>query len=442
MNQRTTTSSHPRGLYFLFFVELWERFSYYGMRAILVLYLTATTVEGGLGWEMAESLSLYGTYTGLVYLTPLIGGYIADHFLGQRRAIVLGGGLMVLGHFLMAYQVDWAFYTALGLIIAGNGFFKPNIATMVGGLYKEGDPRRDAGFTIFYMGVNAGAFLAPLVCGWLAQEYGWHYGFAAAGVGMVIGQIAFMLAARAGVFGQLGVDPGEKVSKRAGNGLKPEKGLSKEETDRVAVIFTLAVFVIFFWAGFEQAGGYMNLYAQDFTDRVLFGWEVPAAWFQSLNPLFIVLLGPVMSELWIRMGQRGKDPVTPVKMATGLFLLGFGFLFMIGSALQQGDAEVARASMMWLVLTYLFHTVGELCLSPVGLSMVTKLAPVQYAAMLMGTWYLSNAAANKLACFVGAMLGEIGPITLFGTLAGVVIFISFVLFALAKKLAWMMHGKG
>jgi len=420
---------------------MWERFSYYGMRAILVLYLTAASTEGGLGWDNERALSLYGTYTGLVYLTPLIGGWLADNFLGLRRAIIIGGALMVLGHFLMAYQVLWAFYTALALIIIGNGFFKPNIATMVGGLYPQGDPRRDGAFTIFYMGVNVGAFLSPLVCGWLAMDYGWHYGFAAAGVGMVLGQIAFQVSARLGVFGDLGAKvQSQKDAKKAEKELK--KGLSKEETDRVAVIFVLAVFVIFFWAGFEQAGGYLNIFAQEYTDRTLFGWEVPAAWFQSLNPLFIILLGPVFSELWIRLGAIGKDPHTPVKMSLGLILLGAGFLFMIGAAVQQGESQLAQSSMVWLVGVYLFHTMGELCLSPVGLSMVTKLAPIRYAALLMGMWFLSNAAANKLAGLIGAMLGAMGPLTLFITLGIGITAVGFVLLALAKKLTWMMHGRG
>ena len=239
--------NHPKGLYYLFFTELWERFSYYGMRAILVLYMTAAIFEGGLGWSTDEALGLYGTYTSLVYLTPIIGGWLADRFLGQRMAVIIGGLLMIAGHFLMAYQVLWAFYAALGLIIAGNGFFKPNIATIVGGLYEQGDPRRDGAFTIFYMGVNLGALIAPLITGWLARDIGWHYGFAAAGVGMLLGQIVFMTASRMKVFGDVGKRPTKLQKKDKEKESKTKQPLTKQERDRIIVIVVLAIFVIFFW---------------------------------------------------------------------------------------------------------------------------------------------------------------------------------------------------
>jgi len=431
---------HPKGLYYLFFTELWERFSYYGMRAILVLYMAAETMEGGLGWSTEEALGLYGTYTSLVYLTPLVGGWLADRYLGQRLSVFIGGALMIAGHFLMAFTAMWAFYTALGLIIAGNGFFKPNIATIVGGLYKEGDSRRDAAFTIFYMGVNIGAFLAPLICGWLASDYGWHYGFAAAGVGMAIGQIVFGLAIKTKILGNVGAKP-VRESKGSMQS-KPKAPLSKEEIDRIIVIFVLALFVIFFWAGFEQAGGYMNLYTEEYTNRNLFGFEIPAAWFQSLNPLFIILLAPIMSSLWIYLANRGKDLATPTKMALGLVLLGVGFIFMVGSAMQQSGAQAMQSSMFWLVMAYFFHTVGELSISPIGLSMVTKLAPARMVSLFMGIWFLANAAANKLAGEIGSLVVDLGPLSLFLLISVSVIFMGLVLFLIRKKLIKMMHGKG
>ncbi|MGK7396196.1 MAG: peptide MFS transporter [Candidatus Cyclobacteriaceae bacterium M3_2C_046] len=432
--------NHPKGLYFLFFAELWERFSYYGMRAILTLYMTAAIIEGGLGWSIEEALGLYGTYTSLVYLTPLVGGWLADKYLGQRSAVVIGGMLMVLGHFLMAYQVLWAFYVALGLIVAGNGFFKPNIATIVGGLYEQGDPRRDGAFTIFYMGVNIGAFLAPIVTGLLAAQYGWHYGFAAAGVGMFIGQIVFMVAARKRVFGDVGKRPIKEKRETVVD--KPKTGFTREERDRIIVIFVLAFFVIFFWTGFEQAGGYMNLYTEEYTDRSVFGWEIPAAIFQSLNPMFIILLAPLMSSLWTYLGRKGKDPITPKKMALGLILLGVGFLFMVGAVMQQAGDLTVKSSLFWLVMAYFLHTVGELCLSPIGLSMVTKLAPVKLVALFMGVWFLANAAANKLAGVVGAMVVDVGPLALFGGIAVTIILFGIILWTISGILKKMMHGRG
>jgi POT family proton-dependent oligopeptide transporter len=434
---------HPAGLYYLFFTELWERFSYYGMRAILVLYMAAEILEGGLGWDTERALGLYGTYTSLVYLTPLIGGWLADKYLGQRMSVFIGGMLMIAGHFLMAYTVMWAFYVALGLIIAGNGFFKPNIATIVGGLYKQGDPRRDGAFTIFYMGVNIGAFLAPLVCGYLAASWGWHYGFAAAGVGMAIGQVVFAIAIRKNVLGDVGKKPVKNAEATDAEGKAVKAGpLNKQEIDRIIVIFVLALFVIFFWTGFEQAGGYMNLFTNEYTDRDLLGWTVPAAWFQSLNPLFIILLAPVMSSLWITLGRKGKDPSTPVKMAWGLILLAVGFLFMVGAAIQQGDAITASSSMFWLVMAYFFHTVGELCLSPIGLSMVTKLAPARLVAFFMGVWFLANAAANKLAGVIGAMVVDFGPMALFAGIAVTVAVFGLILWMISPRLKQMMHGRG
>ncbi len=430
---------HPRGLGLLFVVEMWERFSYYGMRALLVLYLV-----NALQWRTADAAALYGTYTSLVYLTPLIGGFLADKLLGTRGAMVLGAIIISAGHFALALPGMTPFYAGLGLIIIGTGFFKPNVSTQVGQMYRPGDPRRDAGFTIFYMGVNTGAAIGPLVCGYLAQSerFGWHWGFAAAGVGMVLGLLTYLWGrerympgiglrrvpppqAAAGAPGgapagtptrTLALDAaGGALAGAALGGLASSWGLQQvvmggvvgaalavtvlgthgDERRRVLAIFLTAFFVVFFWAAYEQAGSSMNLFADKFTDLTVLGWAFPSSWFQSVNAIFIVMFGPLFAALWVGLARRGREPSTPLKMVLGLALLGVGFLFLVvGGGRADGGVKV---SPVWLVLAYAFHTFGELCLSPVGLSYVTKIAPVRFASLLMGAWYLANAAANKLA---------------------------------------------
>jgi proton-dependent oligopeptide transporter, POT family len=432
---------HPRGLGLLFVVEMWERFSYYGMRAFLVLYLVKA-----LKWPDAEATSLYGTYTSLVYLTPLIGGYLADRLIGTRRSLVVGAVVIALGHFCLAFDSMVMFYAGLALIIVGTGFFKSNAATMVGQIYRPGDSRRDAGFTIYYMGVNAGAFLGPAVCGALAQQVGWHWGFAAAGVGMVVGLLVYLYfrekylpgigvsaegiaaaraaraeghgteGARAIVHGLIGAAVGAAIAYLlSGAAWYPILlgvavgvafavtvfGSNGEERKRVLGIFLTAFFVVFFWTAYEQAGSSMNLFADRFTAMPsLFGWTMPSSWFQSFNPVLIILLAPLFAGLWVALGRRGKEPSTAIKMVLGLFLLGVGFLFLVEGG-RRADAG-ALASPVWLSLAYLFHTFGELCLSPVGLSYVSRLAPARYASLLMGAWYLANTIANKLS---GALAG-------------------------------------
>src|SRR5688572_8990834 len=327
LEQAQVKKGHPKGLYLLFMTEMWERFSYYGMRALLILYLTNATTShlGGKGWSDGNAGMLYGWFTGLVYLTPIIGGWLADNFIGQRKAITIGGILMMFGQFALFSEVsDMTFYLGLGLLIIGNGFFKANISTIVGKLYDEGDARRDSAFTIFYMGINTGAFLAPLVCGFLGATYGYRYGFLAAGIGMMLGQIMFNTLAQS----YLG-DTGKFVGKTAEQKAAPKVKLDKQETDRIAVILVLTLFVIFFWAGFEQAGSSLSLYTERFIDRNVFGWEIPTAWFQSVNPLFIVALAPIISSLWINLANKGKNPNVTVKMALGMMLLGLGFFLMV-----------------------------------------------------------------------------------------------------------------
>jgi POT family proton-dependent oligopeptide transporter len=428
---------HPRALGLIFVVEMWERFSYYGMRAILVLYLV-----NALGWDGARAAGLYGTYTMAVYLSSLPGGYLADRWIGTRRALVLGGALIAAGHFSLAFPGMTAFYAGLALIVAGTGFFKPNSSTIVGQMYRPGDPRRDGGFTIFYFGVNVGAFFGPLVVGGLAQSdrFGWHWGFAAAGVGMVLGLAIYLwgrdrylpgiglgveratareaaretgdgttlhgaIGAAAGALVGLALGGASPIAGAIGAVVGASFGITflgthGDERKRVSALFIVVFFVIFFWAAYEQAGSSMTLFADKSTDLHLGSRTLPSSWFQSVNPLAIMAFTPVFAFLWQWLGARGRDPSTPLKMVVGLLLLGAGFLFMLWGG-RRADAGVL-VSPWWLVLAYVFHTLGELCLSPVGLSYVTKLAPARFAALLMGTWYLANAAANKIA---GAVAG-------------------------------------
>lgn len=454
---------HPAGLRLLFFTEMWERFSYYGMRGLLILYLTKSLVEGGLGFSEDNAGLIYGVYTGLVYLTPIIGGWLADNYLGQRRSITIGGILMALGQFALASNMGLTtFYLGLGLLIIGNGFFKPNISIVVGQLYDNKDPRKDGAFNIFYMGINLGALLAPLVCGFLAEDffatketlsdgstritqYAFQYGFLAAGIGMTIGQIMFNgLAAK--YLGDKGLRPQNK-NVAAGDivdGMSADtKGLSKEEKDRTWVIIILVAFVTFFWAGFEQAGGTFSLYTDKYINRTVSDFLIPTSWFQSVNPLFIVMLAPLFTVLWAKMAKGNREPSTPVKMGLGMILLGLGFLLMVGAVLERGEAgtnEAIKANINWMLGTYLIHTCGELCLSPIGLSMVTKLAPVKLASLLMGVWFLSSFIANNLAGLTVGIVNELGAMTIFAGIAGFTILMGFVLIALNKKLLSMMHG--
>jgi len=435
----------PPGLALLFGVEMWERFSYYGMRALLVLYLV-----NALNWSPADASHLYGTFTSLVYLTPLVGGWLADRWIGTRRSLVVGGVVIAAGNFSMA-AAHWfglpVFYLGLGLIVIGTGFFKPNVSTMVGQLYEEHDPRRDAGFTIFYMGINLGAFLAPLVAGYLGERVGWWLGFGAPGVGMLLGLLMYL-------WGKDKYLPGIGLprarEKDAAGQVKADAPLTREEKERVAVIFLVAFFVIFFWSAYEQAGASLNIFADRHTDRVVAGFEVPASWFQSVNPLAILLFAPVFAWIWTWLGRWGKEPATPVKMALGLLLLSSGFLLLV-SAGHRVDAGV-MVSPLWLVGGYVLHTWGELCLSPIGLSLVTKLAPVKFASLLMGVWFLANAASNKIAGTLSALMpvtDGTAPASAFDSFADFfMLFVvasaaaGLILLLLSPMLKRMMHGRG
>ena len=433
---------HPKGLFLLFGTEMWERFSYYGMRALLVLTLVAATTDAdpGFGMSKSEALHLYAWFTGMVWFSPILGGWLADNFIGQRRAVQIGSLVIAAGQFILSAAVPGnlpLFYTGLVVLVLGNGFFKANISTMVGALYKQGDARRDAAFTIFYMGINIGSFIAPLICSTLGENpaYGWSYGYLSAGIAMLLAFILQTLFGRT-MLGDVGVEPSVKHALAGSGGVK--QPLTKQEFDRLRVIFTVFIFCVLFWGAYEQQGGLMNLYAEEKIDRFLGSFEVPAGWFQSVNPFFIVTLGPLFATLWERLGSRGKNPASPVKMIYGLALTGLGFLLMIGATYQQ--AHSGKANMAWLILALMFHTMGELCISPVGLSMTTKLAPLRVASLIMGVWFLTNFGGNIMAGYVGAMAENQGDAAVFGGLAGALFVFAVILWAISGKLVRWMHG--
>lgn len=562
-NQETIIG-HPVGLFVLFFTEMWERFSYYGMRAIFVLFLTSTIAEGGFGWERSEALTWYAIYTSLVYGTPIIGGMIADRYIGYRKAVVFGAALMTFGHAVLAFETLPAFVMGLALLIIGNGLFKPNITPIVGQMYPDGSPLKDGAYTIFYMGVNAGAFLGILICGYLGENVGWNWGFGAAGIFMFFGMLQFHFAQQ--IFGKLGEAPDRKNAEQEEHGEKIVPftrqdwiwgGLSiaffvgtivfwnlyqtespldkflflvpflvvfityvvlrlrkypKVERDRITVISLFAFFVIFFWLAFEQAGGTMTIFANDYTERdlttpvavtwfrgvsllltfipmVLLTWvlvslarkisnafpltilftgisfliiwgiiiwinynnfnnetlEVPASWFGTLNSFFIISLAPLFSMMWVRLAGTSINPSGPIKLAIGLFLLGIGFgaLVLGSSSIPQG-AQTASVSMIWLVLAYFFHTVGELCLSPVGLSLVNKLSPMRLMALMFGIWYIANFVANFTGGMIGSYIDDISNATSMSGFFTIFVVMSFgagtALVLLNKPIKRMMHG--
>lgn len=445
---------HPVGLFILFFTELWERFSYYGMRAILTLYMLAKVSDSnpGLGWEEGKALAIYGWYTMLVYVASIPGGIIADKMLGQRKSVMVGGWLLVAGHGVLSIEQDWAFYTGLLLIILGVGMLKPNVSTMVGGLYKEGDPRRDKGFSIFYIGINVGAAAASIVVGIVAKKYGWHYGFGLAAIGMVIGQLVYVYGTR--FLTHVGSKPVKAEANQNDvslnqifkqmfstkntllaliilaavsiaaplNFMETEVAAymvfflfltlvvgfmmtvyqdleTKIQKDRYVVLLLSFLIVIVFWGAFEQAGGLLNIYAQQKTDRMVSGWEVPAAFFQSLNPTYIIIFGLPVAIFWQWIKNKGKEASSIFKMAVGVVVMGLGFIFMVFATNQY--ANEGSSALYWLIFAYLLHTIGELSASPVALSFITKLAPVKYGALMMGVYFAATGLGNKVAGIIG-----------------------------------------
>ncbi|MFO7745545.1 MAG: peptide MFS transporter [Psychroflexus sp.] len=447
---------HPAGLYILFFTELWERFSYYGMRAILTLYMLAkvSSDNPGLGWEEGKALATYGWYTMLVYVVSIPGGIIADKILGQKKSVMIGGWLLVAGHGVLSIEQDWAFFSGLLLIVLGVGMLKPNISTMVGGLYKEGDSRRDKGFSIFYIGINVGAAVAAILVGYIASEYGWHYGFGLAAIGMVLGQLVYIYGQK--YLSHVGNKPSLINANDASVSIKEifqrmlstKKSLAvlvllvalsfvipiqfmdtevsayivffiflsvvvgfmmtvyedlngKVEKDRFIVLLLSFLIVIVFWGAFEQAGGLLNIYAQQKTDRFLpvFDYTVPAAFFQSLNPTYIIIFGIPVAGFWAWMKRRGKEASSIFKMAIGVIVMGLGFVFMVFATMDyQSNGESA---IYWLIFAYLLHTIGELSASPVALSFITKLAPLRYGALMMGLYFAATGLGNKVAGIIG-----------------------------------------
>ncbi len=477
---------HPAGLSTLFFTELWERFGYYGMRALLVLFMTAAVSSGGLGYSVTKAYAIYGLYTASVYMMSLPGGWVADRILGQQRTVLLGGILIAIGYLSLAIPSEAAFFAGMGIVVLGTGLLKPNISTIVGQIYQPGDPRRDSGFSIFYVGINLGATIAPLACGWVGERINWRWGLGLAGVGMSFGVLTFLRGLRR--LGNAGLRPVEPPSPEIGaqwrrNFRNTILGIvlvlaagaaiqlfglvdlsaehlvnlagfvlfgitivlfgwmflggdwTADERKRLAVIAVLFCGSTLFWAAFEQAGSSFNLFARNSTNHVLWGFNFPASWFQSLNAAFIICFAATFAWLWIRLGPR--QPSSVMKFALAMLCATGGFAVMMIAAQRAGTE--GRVSPMWLVITYLLHTIGEILLSPVGLSAMTKLAPVRVAGLMMGVWFLSLSMGNYLAGRLAAFYGDMPPYDLFRTL-GIITLISAVVLALIARPVSRMIG--
>lgn len=435
MSQQTLWG-HPKGLYILFFTELWERFSFYGMRAILILYLVAKTDElnPGFGWDNTSALQLYGWYTMLVYAMGVPGGLLADRLLGQKKAVLLGGILIIIGHALLVMNDVWAFYFGLFFIVMGVGALKPNISSMVGGLYKQGDAKRDSAFTIFYVGINIGAFSAPLIVGYIGEVINWNYGFGLAGIGMALGQVVF-------VYGQKYLkDVGNFIPHEVVKGTKEKIKLTSIEKDRIMVLLLSFIVVIVFWAAYEQAGGLMNLYAKQKIDRVLMGFEVPASFLQSLHAFYVILIGVPMAWFWVQWAKKGWESSSLFKMGLGTIITGFGFLMLVAAAMETMESVTGKASIYWMFGAYLLHVVGELCISPVSLSFITKMAPAKYVSFIMGAYFFAIALGNKLAGLVGEAAQNAGELTIFWGVFGFCVGFGLLLLLFVKKLKKLTHG--
>jgi POT family proton-dependent oligopeptide transporter len=393
---------HPIGLFVCFFTEMWERASYYGMRALLVLYMTGSVMQPGLGFPDAKATKIYGLYTMLVYLMGIPGGFVADKLIGHRRAVLIGGIIIALGHFSMAVPGLPFFYLGLLLIIIGTGLLKPNVSTIVGTLYTRDDPRRDAGFSIFYMGINTGAFFAPLVTGWLGQKINWHIGFAAAGVGMVFGLIQYVLGQK--YLAPVAEQPTPQTAAVESTKTAAESsGFTSQEWGRIAAACILTFFALIFWAGFEQAGSSLTLFADRATRLKILNFVYPSSWFQSVEPLFIIIFSPIFAAIWMGLGRR--EPSSPAKFTLGLFFLSLSFLLVVPAA-KYFQQSGQRVSPWWLIGLYFLQAVGELCLSPVGLSMVTKLSPARIVGLMMGIWFFATAMGNYVAGWVAGLVGQ------------------------------------
>src|SRR3954468_6989560 len=423
---------HPRGLATLFFTEMWERFSYYGMRAFLMLYMVAPASAGGLGFADADAGSIYGTYTGSVWGAAILGGIVADRFLGQYNSVLIGGIIIALGHFALAFKALPFFYTGLALIVVGTGLLKPNASTMVGSLYEQGDARRDGGFSIFYMGINLGALFGPLIAGYLAQRVDWHLGFACAGVGMTLGLVQYVAGRR-----HLAAGPFRRTASAAQAAAAP-RGFSTAEWKRMGAIVFFFLVAILFWGAYEQAGSTLNLFADRYTRTELFGISFPSSWFQSVQPVFVILLAPVFAWLWVRLGRH--EPSVPAKLAIGVLFMALAFLVLVPAGTAAQSAAGVRVSPWWLIVSYGISELGELCLYPVGLSAVTKLSPPRIVGLMMGVWLLSNAFGNKLAGWAAGFFSTMPLRDLFLAVAVILFIPTAIVFALVKPVKRLMEG--
>ena len=480
-------AGHPSGLMTLFFTEMWERFSYYGMRGLLVLFLTAAVEKGGFALSAVTATAIYGLYTSSAYFSGLPGGWVADRILGHRRSVFVGGMIIAAGHFSMALGWTATFYAGLVLIIIGTGLLKPNVSAIVGDLYPEGGVRRDAGFSIFYSGINLGAFLGPIICGFLGENVNWHLGFGAAGVGMVLGLIQYRLGyKRLGEAGLRNIDLSERgrsvrmliagmalvvlivgglalLNSRGTVNLSPKSvaesygyviggiaiayfgyqlifgGFNTIEKKRIVVVFVLFIAAAMFWCGFEQAGSSMNLFAKDYTNRFFFGKEWPASWLQSVNALMIICFAPIFGWIWLKLGS--KQPSIPAKFGLGLIQLAIGFLVLAWASVQVGDTNHPnKVSAAWLVATYFFHTTGELCLSPVGLSAMTKLSPAKLVGQMMGIWFLATSFGNLMAGLLAGKMESMGLVQLFSAVAMWTGALGLVLLLISRPVKRLMGG--
>lgn len=441
--------SQPRGLWILSFTAIWERFSYYGMRAFLYLYMYNQVFDptnehafrGGLSMDKGTAGIILGIFAGACYFLSLPGGMLADRYLGKRKSVIIGGILITIGHFTLAADYNlFSFYTGLALLALGNGFFKPNCSSMIGDLYQQGDKRRDSGFTIFYTLFNGGAGVAPILCGYFGETYGYKYGFYIAGFAMLLGLIVYIFTANK-FLGDIGKYPTYNRSKLIKTEKKP---LTKEEKDRVIVIWVMLIFVTFFFFGFEQAATTFNYYTDSFINKSLFGFELKTTFFQSINPFLILIFGSSFAAIWVALAKKGKNPSSIKKMGLGMITLALGFIFMLGVVIQRGGDSpdtTIKASMWWIIAIYVFHTIGELFLSPIGLSLVTKLAPEKNASLFMGLWFACIGLANIIAGFVVGFVVKFGAMNVFATIAIVIFIMGTIVLLLSNKLLAMMHGR-
>jgi proton-dependent oligopeptide transporter, POT family len=439
---------HPRGLSTLFFTEMWERFSYYGMRAFLILYMVHV-----LGFDDRRAGSLYGTYTASAWAAAIFGGIIADRWLGQYRSVLIGGIIIALGHFTLAFHPLPFFYTGLGLIVVGTGLLKPNVSGIVGSLYEPDDTRRDAGFSIFYMGINLGAALGPFIAGYIAQEIDWHLGFACAGVGMTFGIVQY-IAGRKRL--QPAVERLERQRREAREAAQARKlarrnapssseaneptfgGFTKVEWKRLAAMAVFFVFAAVFWGAYEQAGSTLNLFGDRYTRTSILGFSFPSSWFLTVQAIFVIVLAPAFAWLWLRLGKY--EPSTPAKFAIGLFFTGLSFVLLLIPAFHLQDSPAIRVSPFWLIGCYFIQELGELSLSPVGLSVFTKLSPVRIVGFMLGVWFLADSVGNKVAGFAAGFISSAPLPLLFGVVAAVCLGASLIAFLMIKPVRSLMGG--